>query len=193
LGLKLRRYRFTHDSSMLESFLQACRTNPLQWPMPGSLPALAAAARVVVVAVGRQAVALQARVDGYVTDYLVRKLVLRRLVAEAREGRYIDWSATSLEQLRLTSADVGNFLARLPPQWSAADASWFFFDRPDWGVLISMYACLWKEAADTWDGDKVLTASASPDFPVMVRSLTQAHGVVPRPVTALRMCSPFLG
>lgn len=188
LGVRLRRYRLTHDSSALDNFLQACRTHPLRWPTEGSLSAIAASARQAVVAIGRQAAALQTKVDGYVADYIVRKLVLRRLVAEACERRYIDWSATSLEQLRLVSPDASDFLGALPPTWAAAEASWFFFDRPDWGCLISMFACLWKEAADTWDGDAALAACASGDFPLAVRSLTQAHGVVPRPAAALRMC-----
>lgn len=186
LGIKLRRYRFTHDSSVLDTFLQACRANPLQWPPACSLPDIAAIARQVVLAVGRHTAALQTKVDGYVADYIVRKLVLRRLVAEAADGRYIDWSATSVEQLRLVSADSGGFLAALPSNWVAADASWFFFDRPDWGCLISMYACLWKEAADTWGGEAALAACASADFPMAVRSLTQAQGVVPRPAAVLK-------
>lgn len=186
LGVKLRRYRLTHDSSALDAFLQACHDNPLHWPPACSLPDIAAIARRVVVAVGRHTAALQTKVDGYVADHLVRKLVLRRLVAEAAERRYVDWSATSLEQLRLVSPDSGDFLAALPGTWSAADASWFFFDRPDWGCFVSMYACLWKEAADTWDGEAALAACASADFPLAARSLTQAHGVVPRPAAVLK-------
>ena len=195
LGIKLRRYRFTHDSSALESFLRACRANPPRWPAQCcTLSPIAATAKRLVAAIGRQTAALQTKVEGYVADYLVRKLVLGHLVAQARAQRYIDWEATSLEQLRLISADAAEFLATLPPKWSAADASWFFFDRPDWGCLISMYACLWKEAADTWceQYKQALAACASEDFPLAVRALTEAHGVVPRPAAALRMCAPFL-
>lgn len=195
LGIKLRRYRLTHDSSELEVFLQACRRAPLRWPDPSQgLASLATAARQVVLAVGRATSALQTRVDGYVADFLVRKLVLHRLVAEARAQRYIDWSATSLEQVRLISADSSDALGSLPPKWTAAEASWFLFDRPDWACFISMFACLWKEAAQACQGDvaPMVAACESDDFPLAVRSLSDSLGVVPRPLSALRICSPLL-
>lgn len=195
LGIKLRRYRFTRDSRELEVFLQACRRAPLCWPEQArGLANLATAARQVVLAVGRATAALQTRVDGYVADFLVRKLVLHRLVAEARAQRYIDWSATSLEQVRLVSADSSDALGSLPSKWTAADASWFFFDRPDWGCLISMFACLWKEVSEAGLGQfaALVSACESDDFPLAVQSLSESLGVVPRPLAALRMCTRLL-
>ena len=45
--------------------------------------------------------------------------------------------------LKQLSPDVCGYLARAPAKWTAADLSRFCTDRDDWGILVSMWACLW--------------------------------------------------
>lgn len=190
LGVKRRRHAMTSNSAEAETFLQACCKNPLQWPESLALPDLAAAARRALIGIGRVSSALQTKVDGYVCDHLVRKLVMRRLVSEARCQRFVDWSSTSISEVRLVSPDASEFLAQLPARWSAAEASSFFFGRPDWACFISMYACLWKEVAQAWpeEADALLVICRSQRFSDAVESLKECQGVAPRPVQAMRQC-----
>ena len=42
--------------------------------------------------------------------------------------------------------DLSDFLKTFPETWSAADVTNFIFGRPDWGIFVSLFACLLKDA-----------------------------------------------
>ena len=72
-------------------------------------------------------------------------------------------SRAELEEL---SCDQSEFLKAFPEAWSAADVSNFVFGRSDWGIFVSLYACLMKDAVKmpNVQGEAVLSCLASPTF-----------------------------
>jgi hypothetical protein len=77
----------------------------------------------------------------------VRKTVLRKLIfacpAAHRAG---DWHAVSREDLQRWAPDEVDALGGFPETASADSMSMLVFDRPDWGLLIPLWACLCKPA-----------------------------------------------
>ena len=81
--------------------------------------------------------------NGYVVTSLVRKVVLA-LLASGRASA--DWGSMSKAELEELCCDQHEFLKAFPEEWSAADVSNFVFGRGDWGMFVSLFACLMKDA-----------------------------------------------
>ena len=79
---------------------------------------------------------------GYLVTFVCRKVVIA-LVASGRAS--VDWQTMSRDELREVCCDQSEFLATFDEKWSAADVSNFIFGRPDWGIFVSLFACLWKD------------------------------------------------
>ena len=81
--------------------------------------------------------------NGYVATFVGRKALLAML---AQGDITVDWSKLHREDLEELCCDQNGFLAEFDSSWSAADISNFIFGRPDWGMLVSLFACLWHDA-----------------------------------------------
>jgi len=79
---------------------------------------------------------------GYIATFVGRKVVLARLAG----GLSVDWGGISRLDLEELSCDQSGSLKACDETWSAADISNFIFGRPDWGMFVSVFACLWHEA-----------------------------------------------
>ena len=111
---------------------------------------------------------------GYVHEFLRRKLVLGQLMSSSGLDD-LQWSEVSVDILKQMSPDVGDYLSRVPAKWSAADLSRYCTDRDDWGVFVSMFACLWgavtKAKAYQGHRDALIALVATDEF----RDAAQAH------------------
>ena len=80
----------------------------------------------------------------------------------------LHWSEVSVDCLKQMSLDVCDYLSHVPAKWSAADLSRFCTDRDDWGVFVSMFACLWgtvvKAKAYQGHRDALIALVASDEF-----------------------------
>ena len=80
----------------------------------------------------------------------------------------VQWSEVSVDCLKQLSPDVCDYLSRVPAKWSARDLSRFCTDRDDWGVFVSMFACLWGTVvnAKAYQGhrDALIALVASDEF-----------------------------
>ena len=92
----------------------------------------------------------------------------------------VQWSEVSVDCLKQMSPDVCDYLSRVPAKWSAADLSRFCTDRDDWGVLVSMFACLWKSVvkAKAYQGhrDALIALVASDEFQDAAQDQIQRYG-----------------
>ena len=178
----------------MAAYLAACREQPqLDWPTnwgePGAIGQAAAKARHTMVSIGRLC-GFPSRSGGYVCEYVVRKLLVAQLVLAAGQGSHVDWDATPLAVLREVAPDESEFLQSLPAAWSASEASAFMFGRPDWGIFISMFGCLFKEVADQYPvavHGQIEEACGS----VHLRTKAELHrtrtSCAPRPAEAVRL------
>ena len=93
----------------------------------------------------------------------------------------VQWSDVSVDCLKQMSPDVCDYLSRVPAKWSAADLSRFCTDRDDWGVLVSMFACLWgavvKAKAYQGHRDALIALAASDEFRDAAQDHIQRYGV----------------
>ncbi len=185
---------FTRNDALLATLVQACRgaVERELWPLrrardSGALEALPFSVRALVGFLGQVCPALQSKGDGYCAAFLARKLTVGLL---AETGTDIDWGVVSLARLRLVSADQSSCLDSFPEDWTAKEVSEFIFGRPDWGIFVSAYNCLWLEAAAGCRGPqalaKLLDAVASPAFASAVSLFAVGHGVSPHPTLAVR-------
>ena len=80
--------------------------------------------------------------DGYVKKTVIRKLIF----ACPHAWRADDWSTMTRKDLQeLAPGEVG-VLKAFPEDQTADSISTLVFGRPDWGLLLSMWTCLWKPA-----------------------------------------------
>ena len=115
--------------------------------------------------------------EGYVVDFIVRKLTMGRLSRWTLHS----WSIMGREQLRTISADSHELLSELPKAWSAEDVSAFVCGRRDWPFLASTYMCLWKDVADKMPRDYSRCFDALPMLKEAAQSFHRAHGFAPHP------------
>ena len=80
---------------------------------------------------------------GYVRKSIVRKVILGPVAFG--ELSSIDWSALSRTQLQELCPDQAGYVETLPETWTAQDISRFVFDRDDWAMFVSCFACLWHD------------------------------------------------
>ena len=98
------------------------------------------------------------------------------------------------EQLKRLSTDRGGFLDTVPTSWTADEISNMLCGRPDWPVLASMQACLWKEVSDKiTDAETILQRALRDD--IVKRGIAEfraRHGMSPHPYTLIRACEKLM-
>jgi hypothetical protein len=82
---------------------------------------------------------------GYVRSFLTRKIVIARAMTTNGPPLEVDWAAMPRDQLAQMCADENGYLNEFPAYMPAADVSDLVFERPDLGVFVSMWGCLWKD------------------------------------------------
>ena len=120
--------------------------------------------------------------EGYVVDFIVRKLTMGRL----SRWRQYDWSSMSRDQLRTISADSHELLSKLPMGWSAEEVSAFVCGRRDWPFLASTYMCLWKAVVDALGEDYSRCFDALPALHEGAQSFHSAHRFAPHPYVVVQ-------
>ena len=145
----------------------------------------AGALREVLTHVGASVPSLMMKGTGktnYVVDNMVRKHVLAR-------ARGVDWAQCSLAVLRRLSVDQCEFLAQLPDDWQATEASSLICDRPDWPLLVSMYMCLWSDVARAMPHALPMLTKAVHSGQAMTKitEFRRRHGCAPHPHTLMTM------
>jgi hypothetical protein len=90
--------------------------------------------------------------DSYVSGFMVRKMVLAWVEEMKTKGKTqaIDWGEVSRDVLMEACADETGYLELFDTESTAEDISNIMFSRPDLGIFVSMYCCLFKEACEMW-------------------------------------------
>ena len=105
------------------------------------------------------------------------------------------WDDVLVSTLQAACPEQTTMLQTGPPHWSDACLSRCIFGRPDWGLFVSMFACLWKEAVDAWP-DHVPQMEATLESKIFVdalKTMSTAHGSTPCPMKVLQQVPPFQG
>ena len=92
-----------------------------------------------------------------------------------------------MDTLKLASPDQSEVLDQIGCV-SAQEASELCFRRPDWGIFVAMFGCLWKEAFRRYDSDKVLAVVACEEFGKAAEAYYRRWGFCPHPCKVLEMC-----
>jgi hypothetical protein len=124
--------------------------------------------------IGKQVVAIVAglsRAGGPIPaeNGYVRKSVIRKLILACPHARSADdWGKVSRVDLQSWSPDAAGVLGEFPASATADSISSLLFGRPDWGLLVSMWACLWK-----------------PTLPILAKAGWDATGIGPEQADAI--------
>ena len=168
-----------HDTEVAANFLQACHSQAVMWASVLEEREWVAAADklqsiVAAVAEGWRGGKPSTELDGYAQGQLLNKLMLVCLQCGKLQ---VDWSQVSLSELAKFVPDQHAWLQQLH-NMTAAEASNLFFDRPDWGMFICMFASLWHDVLQhRHQGlESMLDRMATPAFEASVRALPQATG-----------------
>ncbi len=125
---------------------------------------------------------------GYGVASVVRKVMLA-LLASGRAS--VDWGSMSRAELEELCCDQSDFLKAFPEAWSAADVSDFVFGRSDWGIFVSLFACLMKDALKipNVQPGPVLHCLASPTFGRAADALRAQYGHAVHPALVFKELS----
>ena len=133
---------------------------------------------------------LKAHEQAYTAGYIVRLLTLGHLQRSLAlsQGRFvIDWSEFPLGLLQDACPDQKNLLNRIGEICKTAqEASEMMCSRPDWGLLVSMFGCLWQSVFDEEVSYQHLLSEIQSDrYFEAVIAYHEKWGFAPRPATAL--------
>ena len=107
----------------------------------------------------------------------------------------VQWSDISVEYLKQMSLWKCDYLSCIPAQWSMAHLSRFCTDRDDWGIFVSMFACLWGSVvkAKAYQGhrDKLITLVTSDEFRDAAQDHVQRHGVAAHLLSLVKQLWPL--
>jgi hypothetical protein len=133
--------------------------------------------------------------DTYVCGFLARKMVLVWVEEVKAKGKVeaIDWGEVSRDLLKEACADESGYLESFGAESTAEEISNTMFSRPDFGIFVSMYCCLFKEACETWPRKvpDILAFVRDGSFRLKADALcAQYGGVTPCPFL---VCEALLG
>ena len=179
LGLSPRAYRRTGHHECLADMLQATR----DFRQPPEIVNATTFKDMVVWAeefdefLGRKSTTWAGQ-SGYVRHFMRRKLVLGQLSSGSCGD--LSWSEVPIDMLKRMSPDQHDFLSCVPSKWSVADLSRYCTERDDWGVFVSMYACLWAAVTKVkpYQGhrDALMALAASDQFRDAAKLHIEHHG-----------------
>ena len=115
----------------------------------------------------------------------------RYLQQNLHVDKCVDWRTVSKAALQSMSGDAKENLEDVPDTWRASEISYFFTGRPDWGLIASVYPCLWGEVANRLftddDRARALALVKSEDFLRVVQSFRRTEGMAPHPAFAYKI------
>lgn len=196
LGLQRGQYRFTGDRTLLKSLWEhtsahtAFCTDLGSVDTPDDLLLAARAVKAMLVTLGQRVPSLRTKSGGYVCQFVSRKILIAHVAW--RSPSQFDWESIPVSTLKECCPDQSSQLDTVPSRWSAADLSRCIFGRHDWGLLVSMAGCLWKEPLDKWPQEQVMAAVQSDDF-WQVAEEGAAQGCPYCPMVALQQLPAFKG
>ena len=144
----------------LAEFRQACRDARETWhSLLGEIFIASIGTGVLAVVEGLSSPhGVVSAADGYAKKTLIRKLIF----ACPRSWHAADWAAVSRKDLQAWSPDEAGVLKAFPETETAESISTLLFGRPDWGLLVSCWACVWKPASPELRKNGVSHGSISP-------------------------------
>ena len=123
------------------------------------------------------------------TAYVVTSVARKVVIAMLSSGRATtEWAHMRRAELEELSCDQNDLLKSMPESWSAADISNFIFGRPDWGIFVSLFGCLLRDAIKVakFSSDDLLDCLASPVFAGTAVALWAQCGHAVHPAIVLK-------
>ena len=185
LGKTQRAYQFTNNTQVLEGLARASEKHLDVWYALSSSKNLIEVAEKMhailqsICAVCPHTIPAKSD-DAYVRTFTVRKVALACAV---HNDILVDWNQVSIGQLQRMAPDENEFLNTFPESWTAEQVSSLVFDRPDWAIFASMFACLFHEVAEVWPSQhrQIIAMMQEGQFEAGVHEIRKASGVTPTP------------
>ena len=140
-------YVFNENENAFASFYDVCCNKDADWCAcldDAGLSVLGFHAKVLALlnSIGTQANVTGLKSRGYVSESVVRKIIL----AESDSGRWAEALAVmSVKELVEISVDEGEYLLSVDEGVLVEELSYLCFQRKDWGLFVSCFTCLWHD------------------------------------------------
>jgi hypothetical protein len=127
----------------------------------------------------------------YARSYLVRLLTLAHTIHSSTHAETpfdVDWSKVSIDVLRVACPEQGQSLDVFADLGlvDASSISFALFNRGDWGLFASMFACLWQDVTTKYPHAEISCES----FQESVRSYYNKWGMAAHPCVLLNRSAP---
>ena len=113
--------------------------------------------------------------ENYNHVFVVRKILIGEV---AIQGSGMSWGTLDANTLLQWCPDRNDHMKTLPKK-PLRELSCLLVGRPDYGILLSMYACLWNDVEDMGTQEKLLEILAAADLRKEIRGYHQEHKVPP--------------
>ena len=184
-------YQYCDNPQIFTTFYNDFETANTKWATLGPLETLdfnmfCRHVKETMSVAGNASLAFGLRAEKYCYDFAVRKFI----IAESAY-RPVSWETVSIVDIHTVSADSGKHLELLQPDVSAAAASKCMFDRTDWAVMLSCFACLWQEVVEKFintsmvDLNRLTEYLGSPAAAESVAAYIRKWGYPPHPYTVV--------
>lgn len=178
LSKKGSRYDFAEASANLDEFLAACRECQNALGERSRLQKMVHTAGTALNKAGKACKALLIGDSGSsVRKGIMRKFVLGYLA----DGGAVNWDEVSIEDLEAVVPDEGGHLKNLPAGESVSALSMLILGRPDHGMFLSMWACLFAGACAGSSVDSMARTLEKEGGAVVEAWLASHEGTGPRP------------
>ena len=112
----------------------------------------------------------------------VRKAILRKFaLGYLADGGIARWSEINIEELRALAPDESEHMKDLPQEECASAVSMLILGRPDCGMLLSMWSCLFAGACASGNEDSMARALEEKGDAAVEAWLLSHAGTGPRP------------
>ncbi len=149
-------------STAVAQFRQTCRELRSDWQ------AVLAQRDIVAIGTGVKTIVNKLSAVGGVVpaaDGYVKKTIIRKLLCACPHTRSVaaQWSRVRVRDLQAWTPDEAGILEEFPESATAESISMLLFGRPDWGLLASMWGCLWKPVVPILTKAGMQTQSITPE------------------------------
>ena len=172
-------FEFTEQPEGMVSFLEACRRHSKVFGGGRDLRNTLQDASLALVDIGKACPNLFCSAP----TSSVHKAILRKFaIGCISTGSAVDWAKWHVADLAAFCPDAGEHLKTLGHDLPVDAASGLILGRPDHGLLLAMWACLFSQAGPAQDPDAAVAFLLANSEAICEQWLQDHGGAAPRPV-----------
>jgi len=187
-GISGRYWAFNGEGQdYVEAFLNECRRHAIDWGPDASLSDVAKQLSDSLVDIGKTMGGEMSNPANYNHTTVIRKAILAHYTVHIDRT---DWADVDIKTLRAWCPDKKDNLDAFDDSESVSAISDLILHRPDHGMLLSMWACLWGVLVKRKGNKFVLDMFPGNKLQELVADYRRQHGIAPHPQVLVSSMQP---